>query len=105
MNKGVGPECPLPDDFFVGFEQRKLLFNSTEVNGGLEPRSAIIDRVPQVDTLEVMWSTINSFGIRGLYVGTTARLYYVTTLVLVQLSAYDAVKRFCGIIPLHPGSH
>lgn len=64
-----------------------------------------VESLAEPSTLQIMINEAQEMGMRGLFVGTQARLYYVTTLVLVQLSAYDEVKRLCGIIPGALGGH
>ena len=61
------------------------------------------DTKPKVNVLALMKKSVNELGFKGLFVGTQARLYHVSTILIVQLVVYDYIKQLVGLAAT--GSH
>ena len=55
--------------------------------------------------VDTMIEGVQELGIRGLFVGTKARLLQLYAIVVTQLLVYDSIKILFGILPTGAGSH
>ena len=55
--------------------------------------------------VDTMIEGVQELGIRGLFVGTKARLLQLYAIVVTQLLVYDSIKIVFGILPTGAGSH
>ncbi len=74
----------------------------TAVNKRNRTPNAIEGR--RTGTIATLKTILAEGGVRGLFVGTKARLLHVCVIVVVQLLVYDLVKQACGV-PLSGLSH
>lgn len=79
------------------------LFSIINKNRSKNMKNSIESR-PSESLYPLIVSSIRDLGIRGLYVGTNARLFHVGVIVITQLLVYDYVKQFVGL-PITGLSH
>ena len=49
------------------------------------------------NSLQIIADSWQELGMKGLFIGTKARLFHVSTIVVSQLLVYDIIKQICGI--------
>ena len=98
INKGKDPK-----DLLKAKSSSSTKTPSTPLTPAEKKRQELMVKSPQEmtmgDSVALLGQLSQEIGLKGMFKGIQARMIHVSTILVVQLLAYDFIKELCGLPP------